>query len=123
MRIAALVALGLVLAACQPVPAVEPAPGQTRPEVPATAEACRAAGGSWGPQGLLGRAQCVMPMPDAGKACRDGDDCVGDCRGDPEKGGAAPGDPMTGKCQATTSPFGCYTRIEDGRAEGMLCVD
>ena len=122
MRFAALAALGLTLAACQPAP---PADGPTpeRPEVPTTAAACRAAGGTWGPQGLLGREQCVMPMPDAGKSCRDGDDCVGDCRAGLDQGGAAPGDPMTGKCQATTSPFGCYTRVEDGKAEGMLCVD
>ena len=33
MRIAALAALGLVLAGCQPVPAVEPTSGQGRPEV------------------------------------------------------------------------------------------
>lgn len=122
MKLAAAAAFALILGACQPVPPVE-GPSAERPEVPTTAEACRAAGGSWGRQGLLGTEQCVMPMPDAGKVCRDGDDCVGDCRGDPEAGGAAPGDPMTGKCQATTSPFGCYTRVENGRAEGMLCVD
>lgn len=122
MKLAAAAAFALILGACQPVPPAE-GPSAERPEVPTTAEACRAAGGSWGRQGLLGTEQCVMPMPDAGKVCRDGDDCVGDCRGDPETGGAAPGDPMTGKCQATTSPFGCYTRVENGRAEGMLCVD
>ena len=64
MKLAAAAAFALILGACQPVPPAE-GPSAERPEVPTTAEACRAAGGSWGRQGLLGTEQCVMPMPDA----------------------------------------------------------
>lgn len=123
MRATIAALLALALAACQPVPPVEPGTSPGKPEVPTTAEACRAAGGTWGAQGLLGREQCVLALPDAGKTCRDADDCVGDCRLTGEAEIPAPGAPATGKCQATTSPFGCYTQVEDGKAVGMLCVD
>jgi hypothetical protein len=31
--------------------------------------------------------------------------------------------PITGQCQASSSPFGCFARVEDGHSTGFLCVD
>lgn len=84
---------------------------------------CEAAGGSVARDGMRGWEQCIQTFADAGKACTDNADCLGQCRlslGDdmPEAG-----KPITGKCQATDSPFGCYATVEDGRATPALCVD
>lgn len=126
---ALLIAAGLLLAACQPMPSVDAGSGSggvggSWPEnIPATAEGCRAQGGAWGPQGLLGRDGCVLPLADAGKRCTDGDQCLGDCRAVDGPSFPQIGQAATGQCQANTSPFGCFTRVEDGRAEATLCVD
>ncbi|RCL89640.1 hypothetical protein [Hyphomonas sp.] len=85
--------------------------------------ACESAGGRVARDGMRGWEQCIQPFEDAGKACADNADCIGQCRlslGDdmPEAG-----KPVTGKCQATDSPFGCYATVENGRATPALCVD
>jgi hypothetical protein len=28
-----------------------------------------------------------------------------------------------GQCQASSGRFGCYTTVEDGKAEATICVD
>lgn len=83
--------------------------------------ACEASGGSWTRQGRMQAYMCVTGYADAGKACTDGDQCQGDCRLSPEDrptSGTA-----TGQCQANSVPFGCFTRVENGRAAQTLCVD
>ncbi len=117
-----LIATGLLMAACQPLPPVDPGPGGPGP-IPTSADACRDRGGHWGPQGLLGRDGCVLPYADAGKRCTDGDQCLGDCRAVESTSFPRPGQSATGQCQANTSPFGCFTRVENGKAEAALCVD
>ena len=90
--------------------------------VPETQATCEAEGGTWRREGRLGLMACVMPHADAGQPCTDGDQCAGDCRlGDDKR--PAEGEPVTGICQANTSNFGCFTRVEDGRAAHTLCVD
>tara|TARA_R100000935_G_scaffold49368_1_gene74629 strand:- start:1298 stop:1714 length:417 start_codon:yes stop_codon:yes gene_type:complete len=84
---------------------------------------CEAVGGRVARDGMRGWEQCIQSFSDAGQACTDNTDCLGQCRlslGDdmPEAG-----KPVTGKCQATDSPFGCYATVEDGRATPALCVD
>ena len=118
-----LMAMGLLLAACQPLPPSGPGTGPDPRPHPTTAETCRDRGGHWGPQGLLGRDGCVLPYADAGKRCTDGDQCLGDCRAVDGASFPRPGQAATGQCQRTTSPFGCFTRIEDGKADATLCVD
>jgi hypothetical protein len=87
-------------------------------------EACRAGGGEVRQEGLMGLPRCVTPYADVGKACRDGDDCLGRCLADETATDfdAAPGE-VTGVCEADDSPFGCYGEIEDGRYTGFFCVD
>lgn len=110
-------ALALVLSACSPMTGGAPdaaAPTQT------AAEACAARGGQLMRVGRLQTEQCVVAFSDAGKVCRDGDDCLGDCRA--KEAGPNPGT-VTGVCAPNDLPFGCNTRIEDGRAGPTLCVD
>lgn len=99
-------------------------------------DACLQRGGRVGSGGFFGSFQCVTPYADAGKRCTDGDQCLGDCR----KEGSlppppAPGQPVVvepdspshsateGVCQADSDGFGCFTNIENGKAEPTLCVD
>ena len=90
--------------------------------MPQTQAVCETEGGTWRREGRLGLMACVMPHADAGQPCTDGDQCAGDCRlGDDKR--PAEGEPVTGICQANTSNFGCFTRVEDGRAAHTLCVD
>ncbi|MFN3535997.1 MAG: hypothetical protein ACK4Y4_00950 [Brevundimonas sp.] len=119
----AAVAAALALGACMPTPAAGPDAGPAAPTaVPGTQAACETEGGIWRAEGRLGRMTCVMPHADAGQACTDNDQCAGDCRlADDTR--PAEGAPVSGICQADTSNFGCFTRVEDGRAAATLCVD
>lgn len=85
-----------------------------------TADQCASSGGTMRPVCMLGRVQCVIPYSDAGQPCRDGDDCQGDCRA-PEMGPS--GAEVTGRCQASSDPCGCFANVEDGRIDAALCVD
>ncbi len=110
-------ALGLFAASCSPMAEQAPdagAPGQT------AEQACTARGGEMMRVGRLQTLRCVVPFADAGKVCRDGDDCLGDCRAasvGPNEG------TTTGVCAPNDLPFGCNTTIENGRAGATLCVD
>jgi hypothetical protein len=87
---------------------------------PAERAACEAAGGEISRQGLLGWEHCVQTYPDGGEACRNSSDCLGTCRSDGE---AQPGEESAGTCQVIDVPFGCYSVVEDGKAQPALCVD
>ena len=135
MKIAALALSALLaLGACAPVEgSAEGASGSetagTLPPQPGRSVAagdqasCEARGGSWTRQGRLQAYMCVSSYADAGKQCTDGDQCEGDCRlPDGRRAGINDG-PVTGVCQANSVPFGCFTRVEDGRPAATLCVD
>ena len=64
----------------------------------------------------------MVAYPDAGKVCRDGDDCLGDCRV-PDGVIVPDGRPVEGRCVASSDRFGCYTRVEDGVAQAAICID
>jgi hypothetical protein len=71
----------------------------------------------------MGTWACVVSYADAGKTCRDGDECQGrQCRhsGKPV---ADPNQQVTGRCVATSDPCGCFALVEDGKVEAALCVD
>lgn len=125
-RLAILAAL--LMAACQPVPEKgdygfgnEPAPVQVA-ESPAAAE-CMEKGGRMHQLGRMQSMQCVVPYADAGKRCTDSDQCVGQCRIENAAASAAAGASAVGQCQADSNPFGCYTTVENGRAQATICVD
>ena len=115
----------LIVMACTPVAPAPSAsdPGQSAPAVPVhemSAAQCEAAGGDMQRVCRMGSIQCVVTYADAGRTCRDGDDCQGDCRADV---GTPSGTPVTGRCQATSDPCGCFANVEDGQVDGALCVD
>jgi len=129
MRRTALIAAALVAAACS-IGTSAPSGGHqgkqsggltTLPKiVPTTAAACAKALGDWSRQGLLGGYMCVMRFADAGKKCSSGSECIASCRTDSSESKAGK---VVGRCQATTSPFGCYANVEQGKAKGAICVD
>lgn len=109
-------ALALLAAACAPVA------GPDQPQQTPTAAACQAQGGTLQPVGRMQTLQCVIDYADAGKPCTDGDQCAGDCRADTAEHLDA-GAPAAGRCQADSNRFGCYTTVENGKAEATICVD
>ena len=124
-----LLAVLILTAVTACAPPVAPAPAEGTDPAPVSAPvqgdaaevaACDARGGDMRPVCRMQSLQCVIDYSDAGRACRDGDDCQGDCRADV---GATAGAPVTGQCQASSDPCGCFTTVEDGRAEAGLCVD
>jgi len=132
-----LIALGILVSACaaQTVSddtgiAVNPqtetsdyAPIGFKSEIatPAERAKCEAAGGEVMRAGLAGFENCIQTFSDSGKTCTDSSDCMGTCRayGMPSSFDEL----MTGQCAKTDNVFGCYARIEGGRADGMICVD
>jgi len=87
----------------------------------AAAATCAAEGGTLQALGRLQREQCVVRYADAGKACRAKSDCTGQCLA---TGETAVGAKASGVCQADASQnFGCRQRIDNGMAQGTICVD
>lgn len=118
----------VLLAACQPVPEKgdigfgnEPTP-TTVPESAAAAD-CIARNGTMQPVGRMQTMQCVVRYADAGKRCTDSDQCGGECRTADVTARPVEGAAVAGVCQADSNRFGCFTRVEDGKAEATLCVD
>ena len=100
---AALAFLCISCMPAEPSPATELAesgPSAAAPQIPADQSGCEAAGGDWRREGRLGAYRCVIAYADAGRPCTD-----------------------AAQCQAKSSPFGCFTRVENGRAAATLCVD
>lgn len=82
--------------------------------------ACEARGGK--PEMVLHYVEsCVWAARDAGKACRDSDDCEGYCEAPM---GTAFGARTAGQCSRLASDRvgGCNNHVEDGRSSGDLCV-
>lgn len=121
--------LTALLAACSSAPPSVDTTAQGTATSPEAAEAyreardvdCQAAGGTLQRLGRLQREQCVIPYADAGKACSRKSDCTGQCLA---TGEGVAGAVATGTCQRDASQnFGCRQRIDDGKAQGTLCVD
>jgi hypothetical protein len=69
----------------------------------------------------MGLKACVVNYADGGKPCTGKAQCEGQCRleGPPPMPGAT----AMGVCQRTSDPCGCFTLVEDGKAQTALCVD
>jgi len=84
---------------------------------------CEAAGGTVRRDGMRGWEQCIQTYADAGKTCSDNAECIGQCRLALEDAMPDTNASVTGTCQSTDSPFGCYATVEDGKATPAICVD
>ncbi len=113
--------LAVILSAALALPLMASCAPTLTPEQVAQRD-CAAQGGKMERVGRAQTMQCVIGYPDGGKTCRDGDDCLGDCR---VPGGVIvpDGRPVAGQCTASSNRFGCYTTIEDGVAQPGICVD
>lgn len=130
LRLCTSLILTALLVACSSAPpAANPAAAPAAATSPEAAEAyreardvdCQAAGGTLQRLGRLQREQCVIPYADAGKACSRKSDCTGQCLAGGE---VAVGSPPTRTCQRDAPQnFGCRQRIDEGKAQGMICVD
>lgn len=87
---------------------------------------CVNRGGHVAIAGLAGNQTCVLPLPDAGKACTSSSQCVGQCLLDESRLNGRtirPNARAVGRCQPTNYGFGCRTNVENGRIAMSLCVD
>lgn len=112
----------LMLSACAPNAGERGTPADHLAAGDTSAAACREAGGILKPVGKLQSIQCVITYADGGKSCRSGADCAGDCQVEPDRQ-VAPGQSVAGTCQLTSDRFGCSSKVENGRAEGTICID
>jgi hypothetical protein len=86
---------------------------------PSTEAECRACNGEWGVHGLMEVQSCRCHTRDAGKRCKDGLECEGECV---LQSGATevvePGPPrrgyFVGRCSEFDVLFGCYPLLTDG---------
>lgn len=119
----------LLAAACQPMPAGTQTADQgalpplTQSPSSLNAAECAARGGKMLAQGRMQTVMCVLGYADAGKRCTDGDDCQGSCRIEDIPNAPRAGASAVGRCQASSASFGCYTTVENGKAEATICVD
>ncbi len=88
------------------------------------AGACQAAGGFLDRRGRMQSQICVHPYADAGKPCRDSQECDGKCvtGAQAEPGDASDGQ-LVGQCQADDTLFGCYAEVVDSKRVRAICVD
>lgn len=129
LRLCTSLVLTALLAACSSAPPSVDTTAQAAASSPEASEAyreardvdCQAAGGTLQRLGRLQREQCVIPYADAGKACSRKSDCTGQCLA---AGEVTPGAVASGTCQRDARQnFGCRQRIDDGKAQGTICVD
>lgn len=90
---------------------------------PDNEEDCLAAGGDWSIHGLLPQPSCSLPTKDANALCMDSDECQAGCIYPYQDSDANVGYEVIGQCQETTSPFGCFAFVEDGKLQPTLCID
>lgn len=81
---------------------------------------CLTKGGFIERAGLLGYERCTMRYSDGGNICIDSSNCEGKCLATPQD---AQTNTVSGLCQKTDSPFGCYAEVVAGKVGPALCVD
>lgn len=124
MRLILLLLLAFALNACAPATSGSSDGAVSATAIPNDEQSCRVAGGAWRPVCMMGKSACVVAYADAGKTCRDGDDCEGkQCRYEGKQTTNMDGKEATGKCVANSDPCGCFTLVQDGKIQGTLCAD
>ena len=123
----------LAPAADKPAPPAPPT--AVRPTTKAACDACQ---GRWGIHGLAETKSCICRTKDAGKICRDGNDCSALCIADEKKFEVKEAGPpargyYVGKCSTYDTVFGCFKLIPGGTrskppllpddAADSICID
>jgi hypothetical protein len=86
-----------------------------------TKASCEEKKGEWKKVGMAQIFACILPTSDSGKTCTDGSQCQVACI---IKGQKVPtGNKATGQCHSSTRLFGCHAYVNNGKAEGTLCID
>jgi hypothetical protein len=118
----------LLTAGCHRDSARPPVAGPAR--APQTEGECHACNGDWGVHGLARVESCLCRTHDAGKICKDGLDCEGECEvvGEPKTEIVDPGPPargfFLGTCSQFDHLFGCHKLLMDGtKARGPVRLD
>jgi hypothetical protein len=116
-----LAALLLILGACAPQTA-QVGQVSAAPPPPVSPQTCQAAGGVMTKVCRRQVERCVISYKDAGKACTDKAQCQGLCLHDGKA--PKPDGSVTGTCQATDNPCGCFKPVEKGKlSDRARCVD
>jgi hypothetical protein len=90
---------------------------------------CQAKDGLWTNGGGIPRPNeqrfCMLPSPDAGKACQSSSDCrAATCLSSKQfPDGEEVGVQTTGVCSKYGAVGGCMARVEGGKAQKTVCVD
>jgi hypothetical protein len=98
-------------------------------KIPQNEAECRACNGNWGVHGMRDEASCLCRTRDAGKTCKDGLDCEGECEVvDDKMEIVEPGPPprgyFVGRCTEFDHVFGCRRLLMDGTlARGPASLD
>ena len=96
---------------------------------PQTEAECKKCNGDWGIHGLSEINSCLCRTRDAGKECKDGLECEGECVVvDHRTEITDPGPPalgyFLGRCSERDLQFGCRIRLGDGtKAKGPVRLD
>lgn len=81
---------------------------------------CVSQGGFVERAGIIGAERCTMTYSDGGNICIDSSNCQGKCVADINAGDKGA---VSGQCQKTDNPFGCYSEVVAGKIQPGLCVD
>ena len=90
----------------------EPAPSPKGKSLTGAERAdCLMTDGTLGRGGMLPDEVCILPEPDAGKACTKKTDCEGMCLAD------------TRTCSPVTPMFGCFEFLDETGQTVGICID
>jgi len=97
-----------------------PAPNNDRTLSAEDRAMCVSQGGFVERAGIIGAERCTMTYSDGGNICIDSSNCQGICVADVNAGDKGA---VSGQCQKTDNPFGCYSEVVAGKVQPGLCVD
>lgn len=98
-------------------------------EIPKDKETCLAKNGKWAKIGPAPVESCNLPTSDGGKECTDTSECEGTCLAalSNKEQNLVMREKKTiqtkGKCTPWVITVGCQARVQNGKVQGILCID